>query len=191
MVWGFILLYTQISLVGSNTKAFVGIIRMEGMATNNKRKESPSIESNQSPAPPEKILRTNDSISSPQTNVIENVLVFQCHKCLSIVGDSTAYVMADKDMKTITLRGDFRFSLFFSNWPVIQKLFLVFRSHFRRKKWRPQEKVQRLGGNLTSNFSFALGMMFTFIFLSVRITHLSVQLATPFWDEFIKLLQDI
>ncbi len=44
--------------------------------------------------------------TNEQTEEFTNeILVFQCVKCFSIVGDSTHFVAADTEMKTITLSG--------------------------------------------------------------------------------------
>jgi hypothetical protein len=45
-------------------------------------------------------------VTSSSNQVVEEVLIFQCHHCLSIVGDSTHFVGADTEMKTITLSGN-------------------------------------------------------------------------------------
>jgi len=49
-------------------------------------------------------LSTDNPLNQQNDGVINQVLVFQCHKCLSIVGDSTAFICADTQMKTITLK---------------------------------------------------------------------------------------
>lgn len=34
-----------------------------------------------------------------------DTVIFQCGKCFTIIGDSTKFVIADEDKKTITLQG--------------------------------------------------------------------------------------
>ena len=40
------------------------------------------------------------------TTLEEGIVVFQCAKCMTIVGDSSTHVLIDSTLKTITLTGD-------------------------------------------------------------------------------------
>lgn len=78
--------------------------------------------------PPSKILKTNNN--SSEEEVISDILVFQCHKCYTIVGDSTSYILADKELRTLTLKGIQLF--FYFKISILLILSLILKKLFHR-----------------------------------------------------------
>lgn len=59
--------------------------------------------------PSKQSKRSSDTDTAPSTTpeFVDDIYVFQCQKCLSIVGDTSSFVTADTETKTVTLKGKF------------------------------------------------------------------------------------